>query len=271
MNDAVLFDVRDGVATMTLNEGARLNPLTQPLLQGLLGGLSRVREDPDIRALLLTANGRGFCVGADLEEFGRRAADPASGTLSDYVGQLLREQASPIMLEMRTLPVPVVCAINGVAAGGGVGLALSGDMVLAARSAYFYLPFMPSLGLVPDMGSSWLVPRAVSPARALGLALTGEKLDAQRAAEWGLIWACTDDEILQEAARALALRLARLPAHAILEARALASAAGRNSLEQQLILECERQQALIDGDSFAEGVRAFAERRLPVFAGRRNA
>lgn len=268
MNDAVLFDVQDGVATMTLNEGARLNPLTQPLLDGLLGGLRRVREDTDIRALILTANGRGFCVGADLQEFGRRAADPATGTLSDYVGQLLREQATPIILEMRALPVPVVCAINGVAAGGGVGLALSGDMVLAARSAYFYLPFMPALGLVPDMGASWLLPRALSSARALGLALTGEKLDAQRAADWGLIWACIDEATLQQEARVLAQQLARLPAHAVLEARALAVAAGRNSLEQQLVLECERQQVLIEGESFAEGVRAFAERRPPVFTGR---
>lgn len=268
MNDAVLFDVREGVATMTLNEGARLNPLTQPILHGVLDGLRRVREDTGIRALLLTANGRGFCVGADLQEFGRRAADPDGGSLGDHVGRLLREQASPIMLAMRALPVPVVCAINGVAAGGGVGLALSGDMVLAARSAYFYLPFMPALGLVPDMGSSWLVPRAVSPARALGLALTGERLDAQRAADWGLIWACVEDEALQHEALRLAQQLARLPAHAIQEARALAVAAGRNSLEQQLLLECERQQALIDGDDFAEGVRAFAERRPPVFAGR---
>jgi 2-(1,2-epoxy-1,2-dihydrophenyl)acetyl-CoA isomerase len=188
MTDPVLFDVQDAVATITLNEGARLNPLTHPLLTGVLDGLRRVREDTNIRALLVTANGRGFCVGADLQEFGHRAADPASGTLGDYVGQLLREHAEPILLEMRALPVPVVCAINGVAAGGGVGLALSGDMVLAARSAYFYLPFMPALGLVPDMGSSWLVPRSISPARALGLALTGEKLDAQRASDWGLIW-----------------------------------------------------------------------------------
>ena len=172
------------------------------------------------------------------------------------------------MLAMRALPVPVVCAVNGVAAGGGVGLALSGDMVMAARSAYFYLPFMPALGLVPDMGSSWLVPRAVSPARALGLALTGERLDAQRAADWGLIWACVEDAELHSEALRLAQQLARLPAHAIQEARALAVAAGSNSLEQQLIFECERQQALIDGDSFAEGVRAFAERRPPVFAGR---
>lgn len=270
MNDAVLFDVREGVAMMTLNEGERLNPLTQPILHGVLDGLRRVREDTGIRALLLTADGRGFCVGADLQEFGRRAADLASGTLGDYVGELLREQAGPIMLAMRALPVPVVCAINGVAAGGGVGLALSGDMVLAARSAYFYLPFMPALGLVPDMGSSWLVPRAVSPARALGLALTGERLDAQRAADWGLIWACVEDTELQREALRLAQQLARLPAHAIQEARALAVAAGRNSLEQQLVLECERQQGLIDGDSFAEGVRAFAERRTPVFAGRQT-
>jgi 2-(1,2-epoxy-1,2-dihydrophenyl)acetyl-CoA isomerase len=162
----------------------------------------------------------------------------------------------------------VVCAVNGAAAGGGVGLALAADMVIAARSAYFYLPFAPALGLVPDMGSSWFLPRALGPARALGLALTGEKLPAQQAADWGLIWACVDDGRLAEEAQRLAAQLAALPAHVIGEIRALFAAAGNNTFTQQLALERDRQALLADGESFAEGLRAFAERRKPFFRGR---
>jgi len=162
----------------------------------------------------------------------------------------------------------VVCAVNGVAAGGGVGLALAADVVVAARSAYFYLPFVPALGAVPDMGASWALPRAVGRARALGLALLGDKLDAPRAADWGLVWACVDDGALMEEAWTLATRLAAMPAHAVAEARALFAASERNNLAQQLALERERQAQLIDGEAFAEGMRAFIERRPPVFRGR---
>lgn len=268
MTDATLFDVQDGVATLTLNQPERLNPLTPQLQQGLLAALQRVREDKAIRALLLTATGRGFCVGADLGEFGRRAAEPGDESLGRYVGRMMAATGNPMIAGLRSLPVPVVCAINGVAAGGGVGLALAGDMVVAARSAYFYLPFVPALGLVPDMGASWVLPRAVGRARALGLALTGEKLPAAQAAEWGLVWSCVDDAALQQEARTLAVRLASLPAQAIVEARAVFAASERNGLDQQLALERERQEVLIDQPSFAEGLRAFAERRPPAFRGR---
>lgn len=265
---SVLFEVSGGIASLTLNEGERMNPLTDALQRGCLDAMRRVRDDRSIRALLLTARGRGFCVGADLTEFSRRAAQPGQASLGDHVGRMMEETGNPIMAGLRALPVPVICAVNGAAAGGGVGLALAGDMVIAARSAYFYLPFVPALGLVPDMGASWIVPRAVGRARALGLTLTGEKLSAQQAADWGLIWACVDDDKLQDEALKLARRLADLPAHAVTETRALFEASERNSFEQQLALERERQQVMIDGESFAEGVKAFGERRKPVFRGR---
>jgi 2-(1,2-epoxy-1,2-dihydrophenyl)acetyl-CoA isomerase len=138
-------------------------------------------------------------------------------------------------------------------------------MVVAGRSAYFYLPFVPALGIVPDMGASWLLPRLVGPARAMGLSLLGERLSAEKAAEWGLIWACVDDAALQGEAHQLALRLAALPAHAIQEMRALQAASERNSLPEQLALEAHRQGELIDGESFAEGLAAFQGKRKPVF------
>lgn len=274
MNPPVLCAVQDGIATLTLNEAARLNPLTVPLQEGILAALQRVREDKAVRALLFTATGRGFCVGADLEDFQRRAhaaaggGEGGEGSLGAQVGRMLDASGNRIVEELKALPVPVVCAVNGVAAGGGVGLALAADLVLAARSAYFYLPFVPALGVVPDMGSTWALPRAVGRARAIGLALTGEKLDAQRAADWGLIWACVDDERLAQDALALARRLGALPAHAIGEVRALFGASAHNGLTEQLQLERQRQAALIDGESFAEGMRAFLERRPPVFRGR---
>lgn len=266
---SVLFEVQDGIATLTLNEGASLNPLKESLQRGWLDGLQRVRDDTSIRALIVTATGRGFCVGADLVDFKRRAAElPAGDSLGAYVGRMMDDTGNPIAQGMRTLPVPVVCAINGAAAGGGFGLALAGDMVLAARSAYFYLPFVPALGVVPDMGAVWTAMRAVGRARALGLTLTGQKLTAEQAAAWGLIWACVDDDQLQAEARKLATQLAQLPGDAIEETRALFAAAERNTFEQQLKLERDRQAELINGPSFQEGVQAFAERRKPVFRGR---
>lgn len=267
---SVLFELAaGGVAVVTLNEGERMNPLTESVQAGLLEALARVRDDRTIRALLLTARGRGFCCGADLKEFGRRAAGmPAGDSLGRYVGRMMEETGNPVLHGLRTAPVPVVCAVNGAAAGGGVGLALAGDVVVAARSAYFYLPFVPALGIVPDMASAWAAVRTAGRARASGWMLTGRKLRAEQAVEWGLVWDCVDDDALQDEAMALARQLAELPGHAILETRALLDAAERNTLSQQLDLERRRQEALIDAESFAEGMRAFAERRKPVFRGR---
>jgi len=270
MSSPALYSVHDGIATLTLNQPERLNPLTPAMQQACLVALQQVRDNKDVRALLLTANGRGFCSGADLTQFGDREARYEEVSLGEYVGQrLMKEGVNRIVAEMRSLPVPVVCAVNGVAAGGGVGLALAGDLVVASRSASFYLPFVPALGLVPDMGISWALPRAVGRARAIGLALTGQKLVAEQAAAWGLIWGCVDDGLLHQEAHALAVRLAKLPAQAVVEVRALFAASDCNSLEQQLDLEREHQVRLIDSEFCAEGLRAFRERRSPVFRGRR--
>jgi 2-(1,2-epoxy-1,2-dihydrophenyl)acetyl-CoA isomerase len=264
---STLFAVEGAVATLTLNEGERMNPLTEALQRGCLEALQRVRDDTSIRALVITGRGKGFCVGADLAEFGRRAAQPGA-SMGAYVGEMMETTGNPIMAGIRSLPVPVVCAMNGVAAGGGVGFALAADMVVAARSAYFYLPFVPALGLVPDMGASWILPRAIGRSRALELALTGDKLPAEKAAQWGLIRACVDDSQLQAQALQLATQLAELPAGAVTEARRLFAAAERNSFEEQLALERERQMVLIGHPNFAEGVAAFGARRKPSFGGR---
>jgi 2-(1,2-epoxy-1,2-dihydrophenyl)acetyl-CoA isomerase len=270
MNEpSVLFEVIDGVAVATLNEGERMNPLTETVQAGLLEVILRVREDLSIRALLLTARGRAFCSGADLKDFSRRAGElPPGDTLGRYVGRMMDGSGNPILHGLTTLPVPVVCAVNGAAAGGGFGLALAGDLVIAARSAFFFLPFAPALGIVPDMGATWILQRAVGRTRAMGLSLTGGKLTAQKAADWGLIWDCVEDDQLQVEAMKLARQLAALPGHAIAETRALLDAAETNTLEQQLAMESGRQQELIDGEGFSEGMRAFLERRKPKFRGR---
>lgn len=261
----VLFEVADGVATLTLNDAARMNPLSKELLQGCLDALDRVRADPAIHALLITGAGKAFCVGAnlaDLEPSGLSDSGQKAGTV---IGELLAGSGNPLVLGLRSLQVPVVCAVNGAAAGGGVGLALAADVVVAARSAFFYLPFAPALGLVPDIGASWLLPRAVGRARAMGLSLLGHRLSAQEAAQWGLIWACVDDADLHAQSQSIAQRLANLPAHAIDEVRELNRMSEINSFEQQLVLELERQMELANLPTFEEGVRAFLEKRKPRF------
>jgi 2-(1,2-epoxy-1,2-dihydrophenyl)acetyl-CoA isomerase len=173
--------------------------------------------------------------------------------------------SNPLIEELRALPVPVVCAVNGPAAGAGVGLALACDIVVAARSAYFYLPFLPKLGIVPDLGCTWFIPRRVGPARAMGMALLDEKLGAETAAQWGLIWACIDDKLLLLEASKIAQRLAQLPVHAVIEARKAIEQSERHSLPDQLHYESERQRELIEQPTFAEGVMAFLQKRAPVF------
>ena len=271
---AVLFSVSEGIATLTLNQGARMNPLTPALLAGCLQALQRVHADTSIRVLVLTAHGKGFCVGADLAALGAgkvgMAQTSSEPSLGEQVAELMYSGGNPLVAGLRALPVPVLCAVKGAVAGGGVGLALAADVVVAARSAYFYLPFVPALGLVPDMGSAWFMQRALGSARAVGLTLLGDRLSAEQAAQWGLIWACVDDAELSAEVGRLAARLAALPAHAATETRALYRAAEANPLADQLAYERERQRELIDGACFAEGVRAFLAKQRPVFAGRRS-
>jgi len=262
MNDSVLYEVNDGIATITLNLPAKLNPIALELQEGLRDSLARVRMHNEIRAVVLTGAGKAFCVGADLSAMN----PPDDGkTLGNRTADWMQTLSHPLIEEIRALPVPVVCAVNGPAAGAGVGVALACDIVVAARSAYFYLPFLPKLGIVPDLGCTWFIPRRVGPARAMGMALLDEKLGAEAAAQWGLIWSCIDDDRLLLEAQNIAQRLARLPAHAVLEARKAIEASERHSLPEQLHYESERQRELLDKPTFAEGVMAFLQKRAPVF------
>jgi 2-(1,2-epoxy-1,2-dihydrophenyl)acetyl-CoA isomerase len=258
---------RDGdVAVLTLNVPERLNPLTRALQASLRRALADLAADRAVRALVLTGAGRGFCAGADLSA---GFADDGSGrSTGQRSADTLHALTNRMVSDLRALPMPVVSAVNGVAAGGGLGLALAGDVVLAARSAYFYLPFMARLGIVPDVGSSWFYQRLLGSGRATALTLLGDRLPAEKAAAWGLVWDCVDDAALMAQALATAQRLALLPAHAALETRRAFDAAAAHTLEQQLAYEAERQRELIDRPAFGEGVAAFLDKRAPRFAPR---
>ena len=261
----VLWEAKDGVATLTLNLPAKLNPIALDLQHELRAALARVREDRGVRAVVLTGAGKAFCVGADLSAM---RPPEANETLGDQTAKWMQSVSNPLIEELRALPVPVVCAVNGAAAGAGVGLALAGDVTIAAKSAYFYLSFLPKLGIVPDLGCTWIIPRLVGPARAMGMSLLDERLGAERAAQWGLIWVCVEDDLLLLEAQQLAQRLARLPAHAVIEARRAFEASARHTLREQLHYESERQRELLNRPSFAEGVAAFLQKRAPEFPGR---
>lgn len=261
----ILYEVEDGVATLTLNLPAKLNPIAKDLQDELRNALARVTDDKSVRAVVLTGAGKAFCVGADLNAM----SAPADGkTLGDETADWMQSLSHPIISGLRSLPVPVVCAVNGPAAGAGVGLALAADVTLAGRSAFFYLPFLPKLGISPDLGCTWFIPRFIGRARAMGMALLDERVSAEKAAQWGLVWDCVDDDVLLLEAQKVAQRLAKLPAHAVQEARNAFAASERNSLDEQLHYESERQRELIEKPSFGEGVAAFLQKRPPVFARR---
>jgi len=262
----VLIDTDDeGIATLVLNLPHKLNPIAKELQVELRDALERIADDRRVRAVVLTGAGKAFCVGADLSAM----REPQAGkTLGDETAEWMQSLSNPLIAALRNLPVPVVCAVNGPAAGAGVGLALAGDVVLAGHSAYFYLSFLPRLGIVPDLGCTWFLPRLVGPARAMGMALLDERLSAEQAAQWGLIWAAVPDDALLQEARRIAQRLARLPAHAVQEARHAFERAERHTLAEQLHYESERQRELIERPSFAEGVSAFLQKRAPEFPNR---
>lgn len=265
---AVILHNENAVRVLTLACGPRANALNEATQRTLLQALRDCAADTSVRALVLTGAGRTFCVGADLTEVSPFVASSPGTSIGSRTAEMMAELINPIVTTLQQLPMPVVCAINGAAAGAGVGLALAADVVLMARSAYLYLPFMPRLGLVPDMGSSWFLARQIGRQRATALTLLGEHLPAERVVEWGLAWSCVDDADLPAAALSLAQRLAALPSHAALETRQLYDAAASHSLPEQLEYERLRQRELLDQPSFMEGVQAFICKRDPVFAPR---
>lgn len=261
-HDILSFEKIGDVGVATFNEPAKLNPLSTGLQHALRTLLARLHHDPGVRCLVLTGEGKSFCVGADL---GNMASTSSGETLGQRTARAMEELTNPLVMDLRTLPMPVLAAVNGPCAGAGVGLALAADLVLMSEKAYFYLPFCPKLGLVPDMGSTWFLERFAGSGRALALTLTGDRVHGPAAVQHGLAYACFDDASLRDQALALAHRLARLPRHAALEARQAFDAARRHTLPEQLAYEARRQGELLDKPSFAEGVRAFIEKREPEF------
>jgi 2-(1,2-epoxy-1,2-dihydrophenyl)acetyl-CoA isomerase len=258
----ILFELADGVARLTLNRPDRLNSFNVDMHAEVREALQRVRDDASCRVLVLTGAGRGFCAGQDL---GDRAVSPASGATD--LGESIELRYKPLVLALRSLPKPVIAAVNGVAAGAGANIALACDLVIAARSASFIQSFS-KLGLVPDSGGTWSLPRLVGQARAIGLAFLGDKLSAEQAAQWGLIWRCVDDAELPAVVDQLARQLAVAPTRGLARTKDAIYSAGQRTLEQQLDVERDYQRELGFSADYAEGVAAFIEKRTPKFTGR---
>jgi 2-(1,2-epoxy-1,2-dihydrophenyl)acetyl-CoA isomerase len=259
--DCILFSVVDGVARLTLNRPDKLNSFTSAMHAEVRDALDRARTE-GARVLVLTGAGRGFCAGQDLSD--RAVAPGGQGT---DLGESIAKHYAPLILSLRALPMPVIAAVNGVAAGAGANIALACDLVVAARSAAFVQAFC-RLGLVPDCGGTWTLPRLVGNARALGLALLGDKLPAAQAAEWGLIWRCVDDADLATTVDALAAQLAAAPTLGLARTKQAIYDACDRTLAAQLDVERDMQRELGWSHDYAEGVAAFIAKRAPRFLGR---
>ena len=265
MTDAVSSETpvrvsnQGAVRTLTLNRPATLNSFTAAMHVELALALDAAAADEGVRAVVITGAGRGFCAGQDLGD---------SAMTGDVdVGAVIERYYRPLAMRVRTMPVPVLAAVNGVAAGAGANFALCCDMVVAARSASFIQAFS-KIGLVPDCGGTWLLPRLVGRARALGLAMTGDKLPAEEAERFGLIWKCVDDAVLMDTVAALAQRLASMPSRALAETRRALDTAMPLDFADALTLEARAQRELGRAHDFAEGVAAFFAKRPAVFKDR---
>jgi 2-(1,2-epoxy-1,2-dihydrophenyl)acetyl-CoA isomerase len=258
----IAFETSDGIARLTLNRPDRLNSFNTAMHAEVQDALHAVGRDSPARVLVITGAGRGFCAGQDL---GDRVVAP--GGKPPDLGPSIERGYKPLILALRRLPLPVIAAVNGVAAGAGANIALACDLVIAARSASFVQAFS-KIGLVPDSGGTWLLPRLVGHARAMGLALLGEKLPAEQAAQWGLIWRCVDDAELASEVDALARQLAAAPTRGLARTKQAMLEGWSRTLEQQLDAERDHQQELGHSADYAEGVAAFMEKRAPRFTGR---
>ncbi|WP_050468007.1 2-(1,2-epoxy-1,2-dihydrophenyl)acetyl-CoA isomerase PaaG [Herbaspirillum chlorophenolicum] len=259
--ESILFENNDGVAVITLNRPDKLNSFTVAMHLELRDAIGKLQADASVRVLLLTGTGRGFCAGQDLSD---RAVKPGEAAVD--LGESIDKYYGPLVKSLRALPFPVICAVNGVAAGAGANIPLACDIVLAARSASFVEVFC-KLGLIPDTGGTYFLPRLVGTARAMGMALLGDKITAEQAELWGLIWKCVDDDKLQEQARAMALHFAKAPTKGLAHTKAAIYQSPANTLEQQLDLERDSMRALGLSRDYREGVSAFLEKRTPAFTG----
>jgi 2-(1,2-epoxy-1,2-dihydrophenyl)acetyl-CoA isomerase len=258
--EPVLVSLEAGVQRITLNRPEKLNAFNPGVHKGLADAMTRAESDGAIRCLLITGAGRGFCAGQDLGERDMKAAaiDLGSGLDTWY---------NPLVKRMRALPKPIVCAVNGVAAGAGANFALACDIVLAARSASFIQAFV-KIGLVPDCGGSYFLPRLAGMQRAMALAMTGDRLSAEDAERFGIVWMAVDDDKLMAEATKLATGLAAGPTRSLGLIKNLLYSSSNNTLAAQLDLERDTQRAIGKGEDYREGVAAFLEKRRPEFKGR---
>jgi 2-(1,2-epoxy-1,2-dihydrophenyl)acetyl-CoA isomerase len=262
----VLSRIDGNICTLTLNRPQTLNSFNGAMHDALMAQLESVAADANIRCLLLTGAGRAFCAGQDLSD-PEIAPDPAPGAPPRDIGDLIEARYKPLAMMLSEYPIPVVAAVNGVAAGAGANIALNCDIVVAARSASFIQAFS-KIGLIPDAGGTWLLPRLVGRAKALALALLGDKLPAEQAERIGLIWRCVDDETLDREAQAAAMRLAAMPTKALAQTRRAFAQADGMTLSQALSHEAKVQRDLARSHDHLEGVSAFFAKRPPRFTDR---
>ena len=260
--ETILFHNDGGIARITLNRPERLNSFTVAMHTELRDALQKVQVDPEVRVLLLTGAGRGFCAGQDLSD---RAVAPGEKPVD--LGDTVEQWWAPLVRALRNLPLPVVTAVNGVAAGAGANVALAGDLVLATQSASFIQPFC-KLGLIPDTGGTWILPRLLGTARAMGLAMLGDKLGADQAADWGLIWKSVPDQQFQSEVEKLLAHLAQAPTKGLARTKQLIYANGSAPLDEALQREAQAMRELGFSDDYREGVAAFLEKRPAQFTGR---
>ena len=258
----VLTERRAGYRVLTLNRPQRLNAFNEDMHRALASAIAEAEADETCRALLLTGTGRAFCTGQDLND---RLAKPGEQIV---LGGTLEQHYNPLIRKLRSLRFPVIAAVNGIAAGAGCNVALACDIVLAARSANFTQSFA-RIGLVPDSGGTWILPRLVGQARARGLALLAEPLPAEKAEAWGMIWRAVDDDALMSEAEKLCTHFASAPTVGLGLIKRALDAAEDNSLSAQLDLERDLQRQAGESPDYQEGLRAFFEKRKPVFTGRR--
>ncbi len=260
----LVYTSEGGVATLRMNRPAQLNALTLELLGELEAAFAVAEQDAGVRVVILTGAGRGFCSGADLAQSLQTPSLDPQGQLD--IGAALASHYNPLVQRMIQLPKPIIAAVNGIAAGAGCSLALMADLTIAARSARFLQAFV-NIGLMPDAGGTWILPRLLGSQRAAGFALLGQPISAEQALQWGLIWELVDDDALEAHAQVVARKLANGPTQALARIKRSLQAGAHNDLSTQLQLEREWQRELGQTHDFGEGVAAFLQKRPPAFKG----
>ncbi len=271
----VLYETNNGIATVTLNRPDSLNAMNDALMQGLLDAITRVQDEPEVRVVVLTGAGRGFCSGADLgpvatpDGGASNAADAAGSSAANREDEELGGVFNRAMRALHECPVPTIARINGAAAGGGFGLSMACDIAIASEKAFFVATFGPRLGIVPDLGTTWSLPLRVGRARSLGITLLGDRIEAAQAKDWGIVWDCVPHAELDSAVAAYAQRLGRSSPSAMTRIRQSIDDAINNDFSSQLDLEMRHQVVLIPRN-MREGAQAFMEKRDPRFGPERD-